>query len=172
MTAFDLKVAVKALNDSGLVEKKIIHVGKKMVDVENTFVEAVEGIPDEKEKEIPDVVLTVFNELVKKENQAVEKEIPSKKAKAEKKKAVKKEVKEGKAEVEVTKDGRKMWRKGTSAQLLMDAVIGAGKKGISKEGLTEVKFDSDNKQSRVFVVMREAIKRGLVKKEKDLFFFV
>lgn len=84
MTTQNLKEAVKALNESGLIEKKIKLVAVKMADVEKNFLEAVNSIPEESEAEIPDMVVEVFNTLVKEKDLPIEEPVPVKSAKKEK----------------------------------------------------------------------------------------
>lgn len=65
MTTQNLKEAVKALNESGLLEKNIKTVAVKAVDMEKAFLDAVNNIPEDKEEAIPDLVVDAFNILVK-----------------------------------------------------------------------------------------------------------
>lgn len=133
--------------------------------------ESKTGLFEEKEEDDPP----------KKENKKKGKVTKMKKAetkKAEKKAVAKKEATKEKVkkeapkrEVEVTKDGTKMWAKESSAQIIMDGIISAGKKGAAAEDLEGLKFESSNKKGRVSIVTKEAVKRGLVTKKEEKFFF-
>lgn len=107
------------------------------------------------------------------------KEVKKEKAVAKKTDPVKKETVKEKAktslpakEIETTSDGRKMWAKGSSAQVIMDAIIAAKKTGIESAELEKLKFESSNKKSRVVVVTREAIKRGLAEKKNNKLLYI
>ncbi len=83
MTTQELKDAVKALNDSGLVEKKIKVVAVKAIDLEKAFLGAVLGIPEEEEDKIPDMVVDIYNKIVKEKKVSTPdppKDVPAKKA--------------------------------------------------------------------------------------------
>jgi hypothetical protein len=92
MTTQELKDAVKALNDSGLIEKKIKIVAVKAVDMEKAFVDAVKSIPEEKEDDIPDIVVDVYNSIMKETGEvkqvSVQTALVAKAAPPEKKKSV------------------------------------------------------------------------------------
>jgi hypothetical protein len=89
MTTQELKDAAKALNDSGLIKKKIKLVAIKAVDMEKAFVDAVKSIPEEKEDEIPDVVVDAYNSIMKEqgETEQVPVKVEKKEALPEKKKS-------------------------------------------------------------------------------------
>ena len=63
-----LEEAIKALNDLGLVEKieYSVEEGFDPQEVLGKFMKATEAIPFEKEKELPDIVVDLYNEIADK----------------------------------------------------------------------------------------------------------
>jgi hypothetical protein len=59
-----LKSAAKALNDSGLIKKKVKIVAIKTVDLAELFLKAVESVDPKKEAELPPEVYNLYNEIV------------------------------------------------------------------------------------------------------------
>lgn len=111
MTTQELKDAVKALNESGLIEKKIKVVAVKTVDLEKAFIDAVKAIPEEKEEEIPDVVVDAYNSIMKEKGETEKVEVqdtnPVQRAK-DKKKVDVKVFKKEEVKVEIQGKGEKL----------------------------------------------------------------
>jgi hypothetical protein len=112
--------AVNSLNASKVIEKEI-DVTQETDKLAGEFIEIVKAIPDEKERQIPDEVITLYNHLVNQKpvtttsKKEVAKKTKTKKEKSkvmskkpvEKKNAVKKEVK-APAKKEATKKANKV----------------------------------------------------------------
>ena len=90
----DLKEAVKQLNESGLVAKKVKAVGVTKDDLIRSFAFAIESVPDDKVKEVPKISAAMYMDIFKDEIEAEGEGSapPAEKAKPAKKEAVKKEV--------------------------------------------------------------------------------
>jgi len=111
----ELKRAIKELNDCGILEgildKKLAVIGS-FDTLKEKFMEAVEIIPEEKEVDLPDLVIEIYNALVEMEEEGnMETEVGTKEE----------EVKEEKAEVEkkeVTKEKKTRFKKGSRPHML------------------------------------------------------
>ena len=64
VTFKELKAAVKDLNDSGLLAKKLKVIGVKTEEFKKVFMDAVEALPEEQDKNIPQSSVAVYNALV------------------------------------------------------------------------------------------------------------
>jgi hypothetical protein len=114
----ELKDAVKELNESGLIETKIKTVAVKAEDLEDNFIKAVKSIPEEKEDDIPQTVVDVFNKIVKARKEAAKKEgkkEPEKKAPAKKEPEKKATGKKKEEPAKTEKKAAPTARKGPSA---------------------------------------------------------
>lgn len=91
------KEAVKELNNSGLLEKKVKVVGISKEDMIKAFAYAVEHIPEEKKKKLPKLAKAMYNDIFSDEAVKPEK-APAKKAPAKKAEKPEKPVKEKKSD--------------------------------------------------------------------------
>ena len=60
-----LEDAIRALNKATIFDKPINLVAKKMEELEQVFLDTVSKTPEDKEDALPDLVVDVFNEIVK-----------------------------------------------------------------------------------------------------------
>ena len=58
-----IKDGLKQINDSGLLEEKVLYASVKHVEIKDLFLKTVEQIDEEKEDQIPVTVILLYNEF-------------------------------------------------------------------------------------------------------------
>jgi len=100
-----LKDAVKALNDSGIIDPKINVVGKSKEKLIEEFRSFINAFPEDRDEEIPQIVADFYNEYIAEEPVPEEEKTTMKKEKESKKKKKEEKVPKPKERV-VPEEGK------------------------------------------------------------------
>ena len=176
----ELAAAVKLVNDSGLLEKKIATVSSNKEKIVDDFVAAVISIHDDPETgewKGPVEVAEYYNKIVMPDSDVaepvVEKSKPKAKAKAKNKLKAKADKTEGGEVVEkpykprlVDERGRPLYKPGTNAGKIQEAIINAGKDGITYDDIALIaKIDSTAVMPMIKKTVGDIIFRGLAARD-------